>query len=86
MKLTKEDLVKKSVPCDTLVKNKNGNYVIRKGFYYRTSSEYIIADKLKQTFPNVEIIKCGNKFTAFKGGQTVAQGSHYYVEFKIKSE
>lgn len=31
-----------------------------------------------------EIVDSGEKYVPFRGGDTVAQGSHWYVEVKIK--
>lgn len=79
--MKKEDLY--GIPCDTLTKNKKGNYVLRKSFYYRTNSASKIAELLKAKFPKVEIVDTWDKFVPFKGGDTVAKGSHYGVEFKV---
>jgi hypothetical protein len=82
MALKKEDLA--GVPFDTLSKNKKGNYVIRQGFYYRNGrSQHIMEEKLKDKFPNVEVIDKGEKFVDFRGGDNIEQGSHFWVEFKI---
>jgi len=84
MKLKKEDLT--GIPCDTLNKNKSGNYIIRKGFFYRMGmSEDKIVDKLKEKFPEVIIISKGEKYKSFVGGQSIAQGSHFYVEFNFNN-
>lgn len=82
MKLKKEQLI--GVSCDTLSKNKKGNFVIRKGYYYRGETrEKQMAEQLKKLFPNVNIVNTWDKFTAFRGGQSVAQGSHFGVEFNF---
>ena len=80
--MKKEDSTLKGIPCDTLTKRK-GIYILRKSFYYRTSSSFKIAELLKQKFPNVEIIDTFDKFVAFRGGDSIAKGSHYRVDFKI---
>ena len=82
-KITKEDL--KGIPFDTFGKNKKGNYIIRKGFYYthgQTAEK--IAEKVLEKFPEVEIINTFCYWKPFRGGSTVAQGSHFFVEFKLK--
>lgn len=64
---------------------KDGSIKAMSGFYYR--SQGIQPDKLvelvKQVYPNAEIINKGTNFVPFKGGVTVAKGSHHYVIFKI---
>ena len=82
-KITKDDL--SGVPFSTLSKNKAGNYVIRLGYYYRMGkSQHIMEEKLKEKFPDVNIVKSWDKFTAFKGGASVANQSHFGVEFNFK--
>ncbi len=85
MKITKRSLAEAGVFCDTLGKNKAGNYVLRRGFFYRHGcSAGKIANELKEKFPEVEIVDKGEHWTEFRGGQSVRQGSHWWVEFKIK--
>ena len=70
--------------ADTLSKNKAGNYVARKSFFYthgQTAEGF--ADKIKAVYPNAEIVDKGSQWKAFKGGASVAQGSHFWVEFKM---
>lgn len=72
------------VPFDMLSKNKNGNYIIRQGFYYRNGrSQYIMCEKLQEKFPNVNVVNMGERFVPFRGGDTIAQGSHFWVEFNF---
>lgn len=70
--------------ADTLSRNKAGNYVARKSFFYthgQTAEGF--ADKIKAVYPNAEIVDKGSQWKAFKGGASVAQGSHFWVEFKM---
>jgi hypothetical protein len=43
-----------------------------------------IAAKLKEIYPEVNIVKKWDKFVAFRGGDSVAQGSHFGVEFNFE--
>ena len=82
MKLTKNDLV--GIPHSTLSKNKAGNYVIRKGYFYKMGmSAEIIAEKLKEKFPDVEIVNTWDILKPFRGGATTANSSHFGVEFRF---
>lgn len=78
-KITFEDV---SDLCSTLSKTK-GNYIIRRGFFYNTSSPEYMINRLKERFPDVIIIDSGQKWKAFRGGDSVAQGSHYWVIFNF---
>lgn len=81
-KITKADL--KGVPFLTFGKTKRGNYIIRKGFFYKMGySEDKLAEALKTVLPDAVIVDMGEKFVPFRGGQTVAQGSHFWVEFSV---
>lgn len=81
-KITKNDL--SGVPFTTLSKNKKGNYVIRQAYFYSNGrSQHIMAEKLKEKFPDVNIVDTWNKFTSFRGGASVANQSHFGVEFNF---
>ncbi len=80
--MTIEDLTGK-VPCDKFIKKRNGNFAILKGFYWKNSSAIDIADKLEKDFPNVEIIRTEDVYKPFRGGASIENSSHYYIEFKI---
>lgn len=78
-----------STIVDTVGKNKAGNFVVRRGFFYTGG---VTADKVKQGVTGalqkagmtVEVVDHGEVWKSFRGGATVAQGSHWYVEFKVK--
>jgi len=60
MKLTKNDLV--GIPHSTLSKNKAGNYVIRKEYFYKMGmSAEIIAEKRPTA-----LCRWGNRITNFQ--------------------
>lgn len=82
MKLTVKDLV--GIPHTTLSKNKKGNYIIRQAFYYSNGrSEHIIEAALLNKYPTANVVGKGKKLTPFRGGATVANQSHYWVEFNF---
>lgn len=69
---------------DVVGRKKNGNYIARWGFFYthgKTSEKF--AAGVKANIPNAEIVDHGEVWKPFRGGATVSQGSHFYVEFKI---
>ena len=63
--------------------NKQGNFIVRFPFFYthgKTTEDAV--NEVKQKYPNATIINSGEKWTAFKGGASVANQSHWFVEFK----
>lgn len=84
-KITEKDLI--GVPFSTLSKNKKKNYVIRQAYYYRNGrSQHIMVEKLKEKFPDVNIVDTWDKFVAFRGGASVANQSHFGVEFNFNQQ
>ena len=82
-KMTKQD-IKCSIMADTLVKHKDGSYTARWGFFYtygRDEDTYVA--KLKEKFPDVEIIEKGEIWKPFKGGAPVSRQSHWYIKFRF---
>ena len=63
---------------------RGGIFTVRKEFYYMHG---IDSNEKKQqvleTFPNAEIVDFGTHYTAFKGGASTANQSHWFVKFKI---
>lgn len=54
-------------------------------YYWRHQGgtvESLVA-KIKKAFPNAEILGDGDEFKAFRGGASVSQGSHIWVDFKL---
>jgi len=78
-------LSSKGIYCDTLSKSK-GNFILRKGFFYTHGNDsYKIAQRIKEAFGNeIEIIETDDIWKPFRGGVTVAQGSHFKVVFNFK--
>jgi hypothetical protein len=71
--------------ADSIGKNKAGAIVIRKGFFYRngwSSGEftYFVDHKLREAGLSFKIVRDGEHYAPFRGGATVAQSSHWYVE------
>ena len=82
MKTTLKD-VKEKLSFDTY-SVKNGIFTVRKSFFYtmgKRSSDYVA--KVKTAFPNAEIVDFGEVWKTFRGGSSVANGSHWYVKFSV---
>lgn len=73
---------------DTVGRNKAGNYVLRRGYYWgvtKDGSEFAesMAQKARAAGLNVDIVDSGNHYVAFRGNATVKQGSHWWVELRV---
>jgi len=71
----------------SVAKNKEGNFVARKGYFYRMgSTAEKFAETIRSRFAakgiNIEIVNSGDHWAPFRGGASLARSSHFYVEFK----
>lgn len=75
--------IKEKLSADTY--SRNGDVItVRMGFFYSMGkSTQTFVDAVLQAFPSATIIDSGERWVAFRGGDTVAQGSHWYVKFTI---
>ena len=84
-KVTKDTLneIASTAGADTIRRSK-GNYIVRTGFFYtHGNSADKIAERITNSYSNIEIIRTWDQWKPFKGGDSVAHGSHFGVEFKI---
>ena len=80
--------LKENIKTDMISKNREGNYIFRKGFFYthgKTARDYQtqITDQLKALDLSFEVVDCGMVHKAFKGGASVKNQSHWWVEINI---
>ena len=80
--------IKAVSPGDQTSRDKEGNFIFRKGYYYRmgADSEQFAArvkDTLETAGLNVEIIGHGDHFASFKGGAGVKANSHFWVKARV---
>jgi siroheme synthase (precorrin-2 oxidase/ferrochelatase) len=73
---------------DQVSKLKNGNVMVRKGYFYRNGMDdvkfnNIVANALQKNGIPVNVIDFGDHWAAFNGGATVARSSHFYVELAV---
>lgn len=76
------------IGADTITKNRQGNIVFRRSFFYRNgqSAEGFatgIVSQLTQAGINAVQVGCGEKWATFRGGSSVRQGSHWWVAIKL---
>ena len=74
--------------ADQVSRLKNGNIMVRKGYFYRSGMD---SDKFSKFISRlaqeagyaVSVVNSGDHWAAFKGGVSVAKSSHFYVELGI---
>ena len=74
--------------ADMISKNRSGNYVFRRGYFYTGGAdEDKFADALAKRIADIgltaKLIDKGNHWAPFKGGASIEKGSHFYAEFEI---
>lgn len=75
--------VRMAVSADT-ASVKNGVFTVRRSFFYTSGgSAEKFAERVLVAFPTAVILDKGEVWKAFRGGSTVAQGSHWFVKFTI---
>ena len=73
-----------STTVETVGRNKLGQFVVRRGFFYRHGMNEVkfaeqVQSKLAESSLDLKVVDRGEKYVAFRGGHTTAQGSHWYV-------
>ena len=72
-----------NVSFDTL-SQRDGVFTLRRGFFYRHGNDANkIAAKVQAALPDAMIVDRGEVWKPFRGGASVAQGSHWYVKFTV---
>lgn len=74
------------VTFDSIGRTKRGTFIARRGFFY---TNRLGADEFERAvraaFPKARIVDVGEVWKPFRGGATVAQGSHWFVEFSFEA-
>lgn len=70
---------------DTIGVNKSGNIIIRRGYFYSggldsTKFANSIAQLIASSGIPLKVANHGNQWRAFRGGASVANSSHFWVE------
>lgn len=73
---------------DTVGRKRNGNIIVRRGFYYRhgmtpAALSQRVVNALNLAGIKVRVVDSYEQWTPFRGGQSVAQGSHFGVELEV---
>lgn len=77
--------LKDNIPgADMVGKNKAGNFVVRRGFFYtHGQSVEVLKAAVLSHISNAVIVASGEKNFPFRGGASVSKQSHWWVEFTI---
>jgi hypothetical protein len=87
MKLTAEKIRETLNYAADTVSIRKGIVTIRMGFFFTHGfSEDRLVAKVKTSYPTATIIDSGEIWKPFRGGATVAQGSHWFVKFTIPEQ
>ena len=70
---------------DGVGRNRKGNVVVRRGYFYSQGmSEDVMAKSIQNQLADfgrkVRVVDLGNHWAPFKGGASIAQQSHFWVE------
>lgn len=82
-------IIKDTIMADQISKDREGNYIFRKGYYYRPSKmspddwAEKISKRLQEAGINNSIVDLGDIWKPFKGGASLKAQSHYYVKIKV---
>jgi uncharacterized C2H2 Zn-finger protein len=75
--------VKSMLGVDTI--SKKGDIItVRKEFFYtfgKTAEDFV--NRVKEKYPNAEIVDYGETWKPFRGGASTANQSHWYVKFRL---
>ena len=74
---------------DQVSRKKDGSIIVRKGYFYRqsqTCETFMLAasEKLNRAGLSFEVVDYYDHWAPFRGGDSVAKGSHFAVVFKSK--
>ena len=74
--------------ADQVSRKKNGNILLRKGYFYthgrnEEDFEKRVLAKLHEADISSKVVDLGNHWAAFKGGASIARQSHWWVELEV---
>jgi len=80
--------VKQAVNADQVSRLRNGNIMIRKGYFYTGKQTHLsFATEIKEQLDlhkiNAKIKECGDHWASFRGGASVSKQSHFWVELIV---
>lgn len=87
MRITTHTL-KQVTTCDSCSKNAAGNFLFRRTFFYKMGGDDLqyasgLVIQLQEAGVKFKLVGHGEVIKPFKGGASVRQSSHWWVEIKI---
>ncbi len=81
--------IKDAVTADQISRQRDGSIMFRRSFYYRSASDAErfaarVTDGLDAAGIGYATAETGEHWAPFRGGQSIAKGSHYYVRVTLK--
>ncbi len=83
MKLTKKKLIEILGVDDVRILSDGSYRAMNQYFYKHGRSEDDIVKTIKAKFPEARIIKTGDHYASFNGGDSVYKSSHLYAIFTL---
>lgn len=75
--------VQELVGCFDTLSMKNGEYLGRRGFFYRKGGTTdALWQKVLAVYPSAQIIDSGEVWKAFRGSAPVSKQSHWWIRFR----
>ncbi len=84
-------VIKDNIMADQISKDSEGNYIFRKGYYYRPAKMDPAgwADRISKILQSLEIdhtvVDSGDIWKPFRGGASLKAQSHYFVKVRLNS-
>lgn len=86
MSILKQVREKTAGLVDTVGRTKDGHIMVRRGFYYthgNTAADFALSVTQALRPLNAQVVDFGEQWKSFSGGQSVAQGSHWWAKVKV---
>ncbi len=90
MKKITTAFLRDNIMCDSIGKKRDGSghFVFRRGYFYRHGIDQHkfakrISFELSELGIDHKIVDCGDHWAPFRGGASIAQSSHFWVQVEI---
>jgi len=75
--------IKEKISADSYSRRGEVITIREQYFYTLGKTTQTIIDRVLKSYPKAEIVDSGNHYANFRGGDSVAQSSHWFVKFII---
>lgn len=84
-KITLNQIKEAVEDVDMVSKNRMGEYVFRRGYFYRNGTPDRFAEKIRQDLFDagipMELTEFGDIWKPFRGGASLVNSSHFFAKF-----